>query len=479
MKKRVAKKTMTSKATDAKGSEYTRAMDAFQNVLARLGTNTPNLMEGTAYPLTRLTRNYQLMNSLYRSHWIIRKIIDVPQEDMLKNWVDLNTDTTPELLDKFQRTIRKTNTRQKLLTGLKWGRLYGGAAGIIMIDGHEDILNEPLDYDAVMPDSYKGLLIVDRWSGISPSIETVEDINSPDFGIPEKYIITVNDGKTYDVHSSRVIRFIGRDLPKWESQAEQGWSISEIELIFDELKKRDNTSWNIASLIFLANIRVLKMGDLAQILGTNNEKAQQQLYNTLQSQNWLMSNMGMMVLNKDDDFDSKQLSFSGLNDIYQSFMLDIAGCAEMPVTKLFGRAPAGMNATGESDLQNYEDTITGRKESHLRPALDKLFPIVALSTWGKIPDDFDYTFRPSRTLTNEDRANLAEKKGKVINDQFLSGLISKVQGLKELQQLEDETGMFSNITDEDIEAAKLEPSIPDEMDIDKLLNPDKGAELPV
>ncbi len=473
MKKRIAKKSM-DKATQ----ETMRAIDAFQNTLARLGTNTPNLMEGTSYPLTRLTRKYQLMNSLYRSHWIVRKIIDVPQEDMLKNWIDLNTDVTPELIDRFQKTIRKTYTRAKILQGLKWGRLYGGAAGIIMIDGQEEILAEPLDYNSIMPDSYKGLIIVDRWSGVNPSIETVEDANSPDFGLPLKYTITVQNGQSFEIHHTRVVRFLGRDLPEWEAQAEQRWGISEIELVFDELKKRDNTSWNIASLIFLANIRVLKMEGMANILSTQAAKAQQNLYQALQAQNWIMSNMGMMVLGEKDDLDSKQFAFSGLNDIYQSFMLDIAGCAEMPVTKLFGRAPAGMNATGESDMQNYEDTLTGRKESHLRPVLDKVLPVVALSSWGQIPDDFDYAFKPSRTLTNENRAELADKKGKVILDMFNAGLINKVQGLKELQQMEDETGMFSNITDEDIKAAELEPPpLPPEIGLDKLIGA-KPAGMP-
>ena len=451
-------------------SDMARAADAFANIASRLGNGTPNLLESTSYPNTRLTRNYALINSLYRSHWIIRKIIDVPQEDMMKNWIELMTEQSPQEIDKFQKVIRKTQTRAKILKGLKWGRLYGGAVGIILIAGHEDILDQPLDYDSIMPDSYNGILVVDRWVGVYPSIETVHDISSPDFGLPLKYNITAGDGKTYDVHSSRVVRFTGRDLPEWESQAEQRWGCSEVELVFDELKKRDNTSWNIASLVFLANIRVLKMGDLGQQLALKTKKQQEDLYRILQAQNQLMSNMGLMVLDKDDDFDSKQFSFSGLNEISQSQMMDIAGCVEMPVTKLFGRSPAGMNATGESDMQNYEDTLAGRKESHLRPALDKVFPVIALSTWGMIPDDFDYTFKPSRTLTNQERAELGDKKSKSINDSYTSGLLTKAQALMELQQLEDETGMFSNITDEDVEAAKNEKApLPPEMDLDELM----------
>lgn len=70
-----------------------------------------------------------------------------------------------------------------------------------------------------------------------------------------------------------MLRFIGRELPNWEKYAEQQWGASEVEVIFDELKKRDNTSWNIAQLVFLANLRVLKMADLGELLAIGDEEA--------------------------------------------------------------------------------------------------------------------------------------------------------------------------------------------------------------
>ena len=45
------------------------ASDAFQNAMARLGFGMPSLTGGASYPLTRLSRDYNLMNSLYRSNW--------------------------------------------------------------------------------------------------------------------------------------------------------------------------------------------------------------------------------------------------------------------------------------------------------------------------------------------------------------------------------------------------------------------------
>lgn len=427
--------------------------DAFQNVLARLGHGTPNLLEGTDYANTRLTQNYQLMNTLYRSHWIIRRIIDTIPEDMTRNWITLTTQMPPDQMHKIDKLWRTRQVKQKILHGLKWGRLYGGALGLILIEGHEDILQQPLDFDMVMPGTFKGVMIFDRWSGAYPNPELVTDINDVDFGLPRSYQVTLEDSQVLNIHHSRVIRFVGRELPYWEKLAELYWGASEVEVVFDEIKKRDNTSWNIAQLIFLANIRVLKMGDLGEVLATGNDKMQADLYSTIQAQNWLMSNMGIQLLSEKDTFETHQYTFTGLNDIYESFMLDVAGACQIPVTKLFGRAPAGMNATGESDMQNYYETVQQAQETTLGPILDKLLPIMCMSEFGAVPDDIDYMFNPIRTPNDKDVAELVDKKTTSINTVFVSGLISQKTALKELKQLGDTTGMFSNITDEDIEAA--------------------------
>jgi phage-related protein (TIGR01555 family) len=443
-KKKIVDKKPNPKAT--------KTSDSFQNTAARIGFGTPNILEGTEYPLTRLSQNYQLMNSLYRSHWIIRRIIDTIPQDMVKNWYTVTSQVTPDLIERLQKLERKTKTQMKVLEGLKWGRLYGGAAAIILIDGHQDILHEPLDYDDIMPGSYKGLLVLDRWSGIYPEPELIDDINDPEFGLPASYRITT-EGASYKVHHSRLLRFIGRDLPYFERQAEMYWGASEVEIVFDEIKKRDNTSWNIAQLVFLANLRILKMEGMEEVLAVGNERAQQDLYKTVQGQNWLASNMGVQVMGIKDTFETHQYTFTGMNDIYQSFMMDVAGAANMPVTKLFGRSPAGMNATGEGDEENYYDTVEENQLFALQPVLDKLLPIMVMSEWGQIPDDLDYKFNPIKTADNKEMSELADKSTTAIITAYNAGLISQKTGMKELRQQSEITGLFSNITDEDIDKA--------------------------
>lgn len=453
--------------------------DAFQNVLAKLGVGMPNIMEGVEYPNTRLTKNFQLMNSLYRSHWLIRRIIDVIPQDMCKNWIQVSSQITPEHVDQLNRATRRIQLKAKILEGLRWGRLYGGAVGVFMIEGQDDMLDQPLDLDTVMPGSFKGLMILDRWSGVYPNLQLVKDISDPEFGLPESYQITTGDGNQTTVHHSRLIRFTGRDLPFWEKQAETYWGASEIEHVFDELKKRDNTSWNIAYLVFLANLRVMKMADLGQLLSTGNEQAQKRVYNTLQAQNMLMSNMGIYVMDKEDEFDTKQYTFSGLAEIYEMFMYDISGAAEIPVTKLFGRSPAGMNSTGESDMQNYYDMISDRQESVLRPILDKVMPVFLMSEFGAIPDDFDYRFNPVNKLTEQEKAELSDKATNAIMAVYNAGIISHKIALKELKHMEDITGMWSNITDEDIDMADNSMGMGGELPgvENNIENPEEGNDI--
>ena len=74
------------------------------------------------------------------------------------------------------------------------------------------------------------------------------------------------------------------------------------------------------------------------------------LYNTIQGMNAMMNNNSIQILGENDSFETHQYTFGGIADTYDRFMMDVAGAAETPVTKLFGRSPAGMNATGESDM---------------------------------------------------------------------------------------------------------------------------------
>lgn len=429
-----------------------RALDGYSNVPANLGAGANNLVQTANYVMERFTWDYYTLNILFRDNWIAKAIIEKPANEMLKNGFSIHSQIEPDKIDKIMNIWQKTKTQNKFLKCLKWARLYGGCLLIPMIENQGD-LSKPLDYETIMPDSYKGCFTVDRWSGVSPSIELVDNITDPDFGQPEYYDVSDNTtGKTFRIHHSRVIKMIGREMPYWEEIAETYWGASELEHVYTELKKRDDTSANISFLIFLANIRVFKMDGMSQMLSIGDQQAAQRVYETMKTMNHLMCNTGTLAIDKEEDFAMHGYSFTGINDVYESFMLDISGAAEIPVDKLFGRSPSGFNSGAET-LQNYYDTIDEKRETYVREPLEKIVKIITMSALGEIPDDIEIDFNPVRRPSDLEKSDLAQKNAQPIFDAYAGGLIGKGTALKELKQQSDITGLWTNITDEMIQGA--------------------------
>lgn len=423
--------------------------DAFSNPLFHLGYGSQSPLEATQYPLTRMTDNYALLNSLYRDNWVVQNVVGLVVDDMLREWYKLKG-IPPERMSALAETERKTQLRARIAEGLRWGRLYGGAAGLIMIKGQNDNLSEPLDLDMVYPGSFEGLYILDRWQGVVPGVELTFEGGEP---LPVYYSITDATGHTVArVHHSRVVRFTGRDLPFLERVAELYWGESEVEALYKDVVAHDNVSANMAALTFRANINTMEVQNLDQLFSLGSTQMQQRFWNVMQAQSVVMSNFGFQLVNKGDQMHNTQYTFAGLAEVYESMCLNLCGASHYPMTKLFGRSPAGLNSTGQSDLQNYYDYVDTLRESKLRPALEKLLPVLAMSTWGVVPENIEVTFPPLWTPTAKETADITKAKAEAIVTVFQGGLIRADTAQKELKRLADETGMFGSITDEEIAA---------------------------
>ena len=422
-------------------SETILTTDAFSNPLFRLGVGSQSPLEATEYPLTRMTGNYALLNSLYRENWVVQNVVGIIPDDMTKKWFTLGG-IGPEPLRQLEQAQRRTALRDRINTGIRWGRLYGGAAGILLIRGQEGALDRP--------GTFAGLYIVDRWCGITPDTELVADMADPDFGLPAYYQVNSPEGGIVArIHHSRVLRFTGRELPYLEKLTELYWGESEVEALYQDVVKHDNVSANMAALTFRANVDTMEVENLDQLFSVGSAAMQRRFWQTMQAQSVLRSNFGMHLVNKGDQIRNTQYTFTGLQEVYESMCLNLSGASRIPVTKLFGRAPAGLNATGESDLHNYYDYVDTLRENTLRPLLERVLPVLCMSAWGTVPD-LDIIFPPLWTPSAKEVAEIAEKKAGAVRDIFQAGLMQADTAQKELKNLADETGLFGNISDEEI-----------------------------
>ena len=469
------------------------ALDGYSNAAAFLGEDSVLLSSGT-FRRSGLTSQTELLTVTYRENWIAKRIIDMPCEDMTRAWYKLSTSLPEAALRDLHRLEARHSVKQEIANAIRWARLYGGSIALIVLRGEENRLDQPIDYDLLLPNCFQGLLVMDRAQGIEPSQELVTDLDDPDFGLPMYYTVELEsrvesgeffqseecrvksgdndrlvwngtdsstvkpleyarDSASYNapvyqqvkIHHSRVLRFVGRELPYMETVAENYWGASELEHIWDELQKRSATSANIAQLIFQANITTLKMGDLGEHLAYGSDNLQSKVMETLSNENRLRTSYGIQLMSAEDSLETHSYSFSGLSDVYEAFMMDMAGAAEIPATKLFGRSPQGMNSTGEADLRNYYDMIAQMQERCLRPALEKLVPIMAISCWAYVPRDLEIVFQPIMTTSPAEKAELVQKLTSDVIEAFKCGLITQEEALAELQARGEGLGVYNKI----------------------------------
>lgn len=222
-----------------------------------------------------------MLNTLYRENWIVQNVVGIIPDDMTREWFRVTGGFDPAQLAALDKAQRRTQLRARINEGLRWGRLYGGAAGLILLRGQRD-LAKPLDLDSILPGSFAGLYIFDRWSGVSPGAELVTDVGDPDFGLPMYYTINTADGSTVArVHHSRIIRFCGRELPYLERLKAQYWGESEVEALYRDVVKHDNVAENMAALTFRANVDTMEVQNLDQLFSLTSTEQQRRFWATM------------------------------------------------------------------------------------------------------------------------------------------------------------------------------------------------------
>lgn len=118
--------------------------DGYSNPFASLG-EASKITTASTYERNGISGNYELLTVLYRENWIAKRIVDTPCEDMTRSWYTATSQLEQDKLDELAKLEAKHSIKQEMTNGMRWARLYGGAAAVIVVDGQEDMLEEPLD----------------------------------------------------------------------------------------------------------------------------------------------------------------------------------------------------------------------------------------------------------------------------------------------------------------------------------------------
>lgn len=459
------------RAQDASSRKIVRAAteDGYDNFLSRIGLNNENLLSGGTYEFNLVTRNRILLEAAYRGSWVVGRAIDSVANDMTRAGIEITTSDKTYNKEVFKKAMTRLQIWQSICTTIKWGRLYGGSLGVMQIAGQQ--LDTPLNPETISKGQFQGIAVFDRWMlnpVLTPVIET-----GPNIGLPKFYQI-VSNPQSYDpnsqtatgqlnVHHTRCIRYTGIDLPFFQAITEMMWGESILERLWDRLIGFDNTSMSAAQLVDRANLRTVGIEGLREIIAAGAE-AQRGLEAHFEMMRRMADNEGLTLLDKNDTFQSTAYSFAGLSDMMLQFAQQVSGACEIPLVVLFGQPPAGLGSTADADLRIYYDNINAQQEAKLREPFSTLIKVMWRSTFGSaVPEDMDFSFTPLWQMDPLDKANIAKTNTETIIGAHEAGLVPVATSMKELKGISGDTGVFSNITDEDIADAELEePPFPNE-----------------
>lgn len=440
-----------------------RTSDSFQNFLANMGIGTDNLTTGSTYGFNPITRVRTLLEWIHRGSWIGGVAVDLVADDMTRAGIELKGQLDPDHIEQINERAITLGIWNSINEVVKWSRLYGGCLGVYMVEGQDP--KTPLRIQTVRKGMFRGILPLDRWM-VEPDLTNLVTEPGPYVGMPKYYTVVATAPAMVNtrIHYTRCFRMIGVKVPYWQALIENLWGLSIIERLYDRMVAFDSATTGAAQLVYRSYLRTYKVQDLREVVAAGGD-ALRGLVQTIDMMRRFQSNEGITLVDKNDEFEVHTNSaFAGLSDALVQFGQQLAGALQIPLVRLFGMSPSGFNATGDSDIRMYYDGIRQQQESVLRVPVTDIYRMIAQSLGIELPEGFGIGFNPLWQMTDKEKADVASSITTTIQTAEESGLVRKETALQELRQQARITGIWSNITDEEIEESQQEgPPVPLEL----------------
>lgn len=382
----------------------------------------------------------QQLALMYRN-LIVRRIVTLVVDDAIKNFIEIEGDQDECIVQELEALF----IPEKLTEALYWDRLFGMSVALILADDGQE-LDQPINLKRLRRVS--GIEVFDKRSVMedSASLYYDTDVRDVNFGKAEYYTITPPNGNLFKVHRSRLLIFDGETLPKLERIANNGAGLSCLDGIPAAINRVKTSMDKTIDIMDKVSTSLLKLQGLSNVLQT--EEGTKAVIKRLDLIDYSRRLNGSVAIDKDDEYAVFNIPLGGLTDIIQEMEQYVCAVTGYPFTKLFGRSPAGMNATGQSDMQIYYDKVRSYQKRKLRPALEYLVKLIQLSsegpTQGKELEKWSIKFNALEQLNDLEQANVDKTQAevraavvKLVLDLVDNQMLDATQGRKYLAERGD------------------------------------------
>lgn len=389
--------------------------DGYVNMMNKYGTSK-DTTEGYRFRAEPVVPD-ELLTMYYEGNGLFAKIIDTPAEEAIKHGFTLESTKDQKIEDFYTEALDELDWEETAMTAIRWARLFGGSIAVMMINDGRGI-DEPLDWRNIR--SIDDIRVYDR-SVIQPDYQSMFSYDPRDpfrtrgsrLGMPEFYHVTSRTG-SFTVHDSRCLVFQNGILPENTTNSiYQLWGIPEYVRINRAIRDAEVAHGSATKLLDRSVQAVYKMKDLAAELAT--EEGEDRVLRRLQTIDMARGLLNSITIDSEgEDYDFRQFQFSGVSDVIDSTCNFLSALTSIPQTILFGRSPAGMNATGDADLENwynYLERIQKRMvKKNLRYLLSVIFQAgVRTGEVDEVPK-IKVEFNPLWSLSDTEQADLDQKR---------------------------------------------------------------------
>lgn len=358
------------------------------------------------------------LSARYREDWLSQKVCQIVPQDLTREWRKFESKSATEADLEFE-------VSKLFREAYKWARLYGTSFIVLDIDDGRTT-DKPVNWKRLKPGCLRSMHVVDRTRIVAMGVIDQEPMSTT-FGMPDHYQFV---NQATPIHKDRLIRFEGTELPIYERQRNLWYSDSTLIPLMKQIDNFHTTSFAAAQMVQEANTDVIRIEGLANILESDQGTAAMlQRFTDWKS---IKSVFGVSILDASEEFDQKKIQLSGVKDLIWEYLKMVSASVGIPATRFLSASPDGMNATGESDLVNYVETLQGLHKDIFQPRLRPVDVLLA-AHYGIDESEFEYEWGcifPESAAQKEERL---KSKSTYIATLCDSGVLSRESGLAELK----------------------------------------------
>lgn len=390
--------------------------------------------------------------SLLQQNNIVNNLCVTLADAMTDKWIKFksNNKSKRDKIRDLEAAVINFNLQEKMNIGLQRMLLLGTCYISPKLKGDEFDLKEPLLMSSAkikqgdLEDIY---FIEPTW--VVPVEFNMINPRAPNFYKPQLFIV---NGET--IHASRMKRLIYIEPVNLTAPMYLFGGQPFIQSILPYILDFLNSKREIVKIVSKFNLSIINT-DLNALHGKNAYGKCTTLAGTAKGRahafNALRNNFGILMLDKEEEFTQMQINVAGLTDILQQQGELLSLFSRIPVSKLFGQSPRGMNATGEFDANNFNEMIHTIQKAKLTQPLQYCLDLIQLDTFGEIDPEITFEFVPLGELNETTQSTLKNDKINRFTSLVNTGMADPVK-LMEIAIADPDLDLtdYDNIIDENI-----------------------------